>query len=537
MGYVALPNISPRVSSPDRAPVTWGKDDVTASFRSPLGGPTKTLERARSARQTCSLVWENLYTDERARLENFLYACRGQANRFHIPDFSRLTLRGSFPGSELLTNGGFESGTTGWTVGGAYSLSASDSVGRVMRLTIGASETALSQLITGLTQYAPYAVRALTITGRGTFSGLVVGYSGVTNGTLTPGSGIATAPAVAPSTSLTAHIFDSATSGNIAGDYFSVPYTSLARCLLVDNAPNLLTRSNTFSHADWTKTNVTAADNAANGPDYLGNMAVLTETAVNATHSVGQAVAVTSAVQDVFLGAVCVGLTRGFVRVRLVENTGVTTAAAYISLATGAVGTLTTGANWSNVRAGSVDLGGGYYYCWLIGRKTNAATSVSGFIGSATADGTDSYLGVAATQAIGVWRATLAPSGVPIGYHGTPTVATANSAGTSQSGSALRVKGLPASTSGNLLIGDPFEVITSAGSEFKRTRAVLNSDAAGLGYLEFESPIRNAPADNAAVILYRPMMRAMLDSNSVRWTEKLHGFCDLEFTAIEDLAA
>lgn len=534
MAVVALPNISPRVRSPDREAVTWGKQSLTAVNRSPFNGVTTTLGRPGSYR-TCTLVYENLYIAERAQLEQFLDGCDGQANRFYLPDYSRLTLRGTFPTSELLTNNFFASGTTGWTAGGgAALLTASDGILRVTRADAVANYQARQAAI-AVTQYAPYIARAVLLSGRG-LTGLSLQ---LTDGTVTVTSaaaaGYKTAASIPLATTVDVVAFESTATGGMAGDYFELGYSSLSRGALVDNGTNLLLRSDEFSNAAWVNTRTTDAANSATAPDGTVTAdSIIEDATASNTHQIAQDVTVSSSTADYCFGVALKPSTRTWARVLMFETTGLTAAAAYFNLTTGAVGTLTTGANWSNVRAFTVSMGGGYFACYVVGRKTNAATTLTAALRLATADNTDSYSGDGASL-IFAWRGTLAQSSVPMRL--VQTVAAA-STGTLQTGSALYLKGLPVSTSGLLVAADPFEVVTSATtSEFKCATKSLNSDAAGLGHIQFESPIRNSPADSGAVILQRPLMRAMLDSNSVKWTEKLGGFCDLEFTAVEDLAA
>src|SRR6185503_16156126 len=101
---------------------------------------------------------------------------------------------------------------------------------------------------------------------------------------------------------------------------------------------------------------------------------------------------------------------------------------------------------------------------------------------------------------------------------------TAASSGISQTGGALYLKGLPASTNGLLVADDLGEIITPSGSQFVRTLAPLNSDAAGLGYWQFEAPLRESPGDNAGVVICAPLMRSLLDDRTVRWTQRHAGF-------------
>jgi hypothetical protein len=507
----------------------WRLISNCEAFPAAYGG-VQTVERP-GDRHACVINLRNLFGAERSKVLALIAALRGSANRIYLADPS-YRKRGSFPSSELLANSDFATNdVTGWTTDAGYSAAVSDQVARCERSTIGATASALSQTVT-VTQYAPYAIRALALPGRGTFASLVAGLSGINNTTLTPGSGLAAAAGISSTTGMTAFVFDASTSGNLAGDHFFVPYLSLQRCALVDAAPNLLLQSNTFANASWTKNNVTATDNAINGPDFLGNMAKLTETAVNSTHEVVQNITVTSGAQEIFLGCVVINLLRSWARLRLIENTSATVASAYFNLVTGATGTTATGANWSNLRTGSVNLGGGYFYCWIIARKTNAATSVASCIGAATADNVGSYLGVAATDAIGVWHAVSAPSSQPIRYNGTPTTSTAASSGTPSSSANLYLKGLPASTSGLALRADRIQV----DKQLKSATADLKSDAAGLGMIVLDSPFARTLADNTPVFFGDPMAKFRL-VNDVEYPNVPGGLSDFTLQFEQDLSA
>lgn len=93
-------------------------------------------------------------------------------------------------------------------------------------------------------------------------------------------------------------------------------------------------------------------------------------------------------------------------------------------------------------------------------------------------------------------------------------------AGGSQTGSSLNVDQLPNSTNGLLLPGDPFEVITSRGSELKLCTAALNSNGSGAGTLHFEPPLRGTVADNAAVIVEQPMGRFIFTGDVPQWSNE-----------------
>lgn len=464
--------------------------------RQSYGGLRLKLSRRHTVRQ-----------EEKARLLSILSATRGSYNamrtRLHFP------LRGSMPSSELITNNTFASGTTGWTSDSETTLSVAD---RIMRMTRNAVTAAQNSLYPSsgatVTQYAPYAIRASLSPGRGAYSQLLTfGSVGTSNdyGSSAATYALNTLSAFARAGTAYIGIEDGVSSGVIAGDYFECPYVSLSRCPIVDNGINGLLQSDAFDNAAWTKTNVTIGL----GPtDPTGGSTAdgVVETNVTAVHTVSQAWAISSSAQNVFFGVAIRAANRSFAALSLTEATGSTSVDHYFNVSTGAVGsTGSTGANWAEKRTGVLPLGNGWYYCYIIARKTNAATSVTATVFVATADGTSSYLGSSALTALYLWRATSAPSNVAI----RPTLTTsAASTGSSQSGGGLYLKGLPASTSGLLLADDWVEI----NGEIKHVLTSLNSDAAGLGYLQFEPPLVRSPADNDAVIITNPMGKFLVSN-------------------------
>jgi hypothetical protein len=185
----------------------------------------------------------------------------------------------------------------------------------------------------------------------------------------------------------------------------------------------------------------------------------------------------------------------------------------WVNLSTGALGTVQNGANWANARATVVNMGNGWYRVSLVARKTNAATSVVALIFSATADASAAYAGSAATVATLMWRASMTLSNVPALSTQTTSAAVAAS---TPSGSALSVKGLPVSTAGLLLAGDWVEI----DGQLKMVTASLDSDAAGLGYLQFSPPLARAIADSTPIIVHKPMGRFILSGDSAGWSNE-----------------
>lgn len=480
-----------------------------------------------------SQKYSGMASSDRGVLLSFLRQCRGRVNTIYLTPM-RYAPRGSFPATELLTNNTFENGTTGWNAGAYNTLTVNDRVGRLTRTqnASGGSDSLRNSSAMSVTQYAPYVFRAMLAQGPGTYSGFSL-RQGSTSGANDYGEssqsaefGLKTLAAVPFGSSAYIDVVDYTTSGNKAGDYFAVPYTSLSRCALVDNADNGLLRSDEFDNASWTKTRCGATGNFLTAPDgtTTGDRLVEDSSASN-THYAVQPVTVSASAADYSFACALRAGTRDWASLTMEEATGGLAAYAFFNLSTGVVGTTLAQANWSNVRAFISPLGGGWYYCCVVARKTNAATTINSRVGLATGDNVFNYTGDGASY-VSVWRATFRASSVPTRlFQSTGTLPGSQS----QTGSALYIKGLPVSTNGLLLVGDLVEI----GGELKQVKASLNSDAAGLGYLQFEPPLFRSPADNDPVIINNPMGKFILADNG-KAANRLGRYADVDL-AFEEI--
>lgn len=475
-------------------------DDATVAFQPSFGRGQTQRGIFADPRWGLRRRYRGLRSDEKAAILTALNESRGQFNIIRVTPHT--PIRGSFVTSELLTNNTFASGTTGWSATNSV-LTVSDRMARLTVSTPGAN-VQVQQSAT-LVQYAPYVLRAMINEGPGT-SGLSIGPfltagNNVTNGYSTA-RGLRAIAAVNDATGSQAQfpIVFSSTSGFYAGSYVEMPYTSLARCALVDNGSNIALRSDAFDNAAWSKGNLSVTANNAGAPDgTITGEDLVEDSTASSNHGLGQLLTVSSGALDYAYAVALRPGTRTWARILMIEGTGSTIAGAYFNLSTGAVGTLTTGANWSNVRAFVGTLGSGWYYCCIVARKTNAATQFTAGIRLATADNTDSYSGNG-SGFISAWRATVAQSSVPTRL--VQTTSAAQSA-TTQTGSALYTKGWPASTNGLLLAGDWFEWQ----GELKQLTAPVNSDAAGLAYMQFRPSLAGSPADNDPIVVFEPFGR------------------------------
>jgi hypothetical protein len=405
--------------------------------------------------------------------------------------------------SELFTNADLSS-VSGWT-GSNLTLSAADGV---LRATVAGTGTRVAYQNVTVAQYAPYALRVLDRDGRGT-SGLSIGpyfddgVSSTFDVTTTRGYHVASRVSLNSGSRVAAVTFFSSTTGYGQNDFLDLHFASMARCFLVDGGDNLLLRSDEFDNASWAKSQCSAT-NFYTAPDGTATADALVESnSSNVEHILQQTVIVGSGAADYTFSVAVRPDVRGWAAVLILEGTAGSYAYAFINLNTGALGTVSTsGANWSNVRATVTTLGGSWTKVDLTARKTNAATSVRCDIYSATADASFAYAGSAATQAIGVWRATLRAGSIAQRLVQTTSAAVTGA----QSGSGIHVKGLPVSQSGLLVAGDWVEI----DGQLKRVTVSLDSDAAGLGYLQFRPKLHRAVADNTPVIVTKPVGRFLI---------------------------
>jgi hypothetical protein len=370
----------------------------------------------------------------------------------------------------------------------------------------------------------PYCVRGFINAGAGTSSTLQVGDNGAAAGSTPISQGMAEfAYTVPASGSQTVGFFDNAAIGELAGNYFDAKWSSLSRCAQVDNGANLLLNSDTYGAGTvWAANAATSNIGGINAPDNSGPAFYLAETTANDGHFVKQDVTVTSAAADYSLTVYVKAQNRSWAFLQLVEGTAGTPASAYFDLNSIALGTVTNGTNWSGARTTIQDAGAGWRKITITGRKTNAATLVTPLLSAATGNGVASYIGVTSPVALLYWRATLANSAVPTRPIRTTTSA---AAAISQTGSALFIKGLPASTQGLLLENDSVEI----NGELKSVTSALDSDASGIGYLQFAPALVRSPADNDGVIINKPMGKFILAADA-SWDNQYGVYADINIT-------
>jgi hypothetical protein len=489
--------------------------------RSPLSGATTTVDRS-GDRWAISVTVENMSDRasyaERASAEAFIAAIRNRNARvwIHDPSYAQ---RGSFSAPELFANADFANGTTGWTAQQSV-LSASD---RVMRVTAARSSTAAPGFTQNptVTAFRPLVVRSFmgARSRPGATIGIFNALAGGASNYLLNRYGLQSVSLVPITTAAGATypvVYDGAGGVVMTGDWIECPFTSMSYCALVDNGPNALTYSDQIDNAAWSKTNTTVTADFFSSPALAATADRLVETTANSTHIVQQLTTKAASAQDwCCFGRFRAGTNtdaRSRILLRVGDVNGTDYAQGYFDLSTGVADTPSAGGTAASPRSFISPAGNDWYYCAIL-CTTSTGTTVGGRVYMVQSGTTTSYAGLT-TADIGISGFGIARSSVPT--RGALTTATALETGTVQTGSGLYLKGLPASTSGLLLAGDAVQI----GKQLFVITSRLDSDAAGLGYLEVSPNIRTPFADNDPVIINQPMGRYMLASDDAGYSTR-----------------
>jgi len=503
--------------------IRWGTIPAAAATANVYTGKTKARALG-GDRLSCTIDF-SITTDQlRAQLLAFIAELRGPINTALIGD-PGYTPRGGYATAELLSNADFSNGTSGYAAGSEASISVTDAVLRVLRTSnpgsLGVNHFATCTIGTTV-QWQLYAWRmhARRVRGTANLNPSVTGNAHALQlfpNSYLNGPGYRISLVSATGTSGITGYFDNIQPGeSMAGEFFEVDFGSFAPCAVADAGVNLLLRSDEFENvAAW---GATASDgiasvsaNAVVAPDGTTTADSLVEDTNNGNHVRDQAVAVSSAANDFAFAVAVKAGTRGFVNVVMNHASG--SCGTFFNLSNGAVGSSPTGTGWSNQRAFVKDLGNGWWYFCIVARKTSADTIISPAIYIANSISNNSYTGNGST--IHVWRATMAPSPVPIRL--ARTTSAASPTGSAQKGTEIRLKGLPVSTQNIRRVNDWLE-FCAAGQVYRRQLvSPLDSDAAGLATAFLSQPVTSDMADLSPVMLHNPLARMRCVSDIPSW--------------------
>lgn len=291
---------------------------------------------------------------------------------------------------------------------------------------------------------------------------------------------------------------------------------------------NLLSYTEQFDNAGWSKSRTTVTPNVAIAPDGLTTADKLVETVDNGTHAILEAIsspAETTYTWSVYLKAAG----RNFARVRLGDDDPVSSFIedAIINLSTGEL--VSTGPEISVTSADN-----GWWRISVTGTTKPATTAVTTQVLIYLDETTSVYTGDG-TSGIFIWGAQLELGSTATDYQPIADSYGPFVKGAGQTGGTLLVDGTSPDEAGYLLAGDYIQLGSGATATLHKVLQDVDTNEAGEATLEIWPNIRTAPDDNAAVTLTNTVGRFRLATNQQSWSINESSAYGLSFDCVEAL--
>ena len=310
---------------------------------------------------------------------------------------------GATLGSELVSNGDFSGGSTGWTLQTGWSIAngvasvnsaaggttniistgMTVTVGKIYRVTYTIVSVSGSGIRATLGGFAETNYRAIA----GTYTIFVTA-------TTTAGLSITASSTNTVATVDNISVREVTALNTASNDYFQLTTDGKFYRLW----KNLIRYSAEFDNGWWVKDNVSVSANVTSAPDGSNTADALIENTASSTHTI--AIAPVLATMPCTYSVYLKPNGRSWVRL-FVFQSGITTNSVWFNVSTGAIGTTSAGA--SNISI--VSAGNGWYRCSFTFLPVSYAAA-SAYVALANADGAASYTGDG-TSGIYVWGAQL----------------------------------------------------------------------------------------------------------------------------------
>jgi hypothetical protein len=327
--------------------------------------------------------------------------------------------KGLVLGSELVTNGDFSSGTTGWTF---YQSTLSAVSGKLRVTALGGAPGAYQSIsiVSGRTYEITFDIDVGTV-GTGAY---FVGNTGLGGPYTISASGKQTFRFLSTTTNAAFLFYIHRVSGATPGQYFDLDNVSVKELAgnhaFQTNDPkrpklaaryNLLTYTEQFDNALWVKLNATAANTTAT-TDPLGGTAAdkIVENATTNSHGLYQQVnGVLVSASGITFTVYAKAAERNWLIIDAYIGNDVN---CYFDLQNGALGTM--GANCSGLIQ---NVGNGWYKCSVTRTATAGTYNLALILAATTGNNQSSYTGDG-TSGIYIWGADLRPASQATGLIG-----------------------------------------------------------------------------------------------------------------------
>jgi len=317
--------------------------------------------------------------------------------------------KGLVLGPELVVNGDFSNGTTGWTAQGSVISVVGDKLQVVVSVTSG---YAWQELTTVAGKRYKCSVSITSVSGSTAAISVGTSFSDVSLFTQTSiAEGVFTFTFVATTTTSFILLqpwtngtgrttqFDNVAVKELPGNHRF--QTTSANCPVVSVRVNLLTKTEDFSDAVWTKNNVTVTANSGVAPNGTNTATLLTDNATSGEHRVFQSLATAGLYSR---GVYAKAGTANFIS--LTSGT-VVSGYAVFDLSSGTV------VSQSNAIGSIISVGNGWYWCSTNGAPLGQNHVINMGTTATNAIPTNTYVGSGST--VFIWGADLRPTNQGIG--------------------------------------------------------------------------------------------------------------------------
>jgi hypothetical protein len=337
--------------------------------------------------------------------------------------------RGLVLGPELVTNGTFDTDTSGWSEGagsgaaiawqsGTALLTTGSAGGRLIQsfsTVVGRTYQVSISRVGGTAATAGYRITTDALggaTGQIISNTTLAGNFNVTFVFTATSTTTVVAGVCAITTSVVSVQFDNISVRELPGNHAFQSVATTSRPVL-SSRYNLLTKTEQFDDAAWGKLNATVTANAVVAPNGTLTADKLVEsTASNAIHlTVFQVAFPASVASTVRVYAKSAGRSR-VVLANQETTTGVNGAYAVFNLGTGAidVSATTYGSGFSNASSSIVSVGDGWYLCSVTATSTASTRTISVNIDRGTSGALNQQYTGDGTSGIYIWGASLVPA-------------------------------------------------------------------------------------------------------------------------------
>ncbi len=214
---------------------------------------------------------------------------------------------------------------------------------------------------------------------------------------------------------------------------------------------NLLSYSEQFDNAYWTKNSSTISANAAAGPDGRTTMDKIVEASATDIHGVLKTLTKAAAATTYVFSVDFKADERTWAFVWIYGTSSGNRAAAHVNLSTGVASSVASVGNFSDTSATVEDLGGGIYRLNLT-TTTDASTGLTVLLGASTGAGTVSYAGDGSSGVL-IGRVQITEGATVLGYSRVDATRAGMVIWRAGSGNAIDYTAQAAATESRIILG------------------------------------------------------------------------------------